>query len=71
MAPADVLDEGAESAEPGEKQYHPDQQREHHQEPIASSAPAATPAETSVVAVSVAIVEVVETLIARLPPRAP
>jgi hypothetical protein len=39
-------------------------------EPIASSAPAATPAETRVVAVSVAMVEVVETLIARLPPRA-
>ena len=38
-------------------------------EPSASSEPAATPAETRVVAVSVAIVEVVDTLIAREPPR--
>jgi hypothetical protein len=37
-------------------------------DPTASSDPAATPADTSVVAVSVAMVEVVDTLMARLPP---
>ena len=35
---------------------------------IGSSEPAATPADTRVVAVSVAIVDVVDTLIARDPP---
>ena len=35
---------------------------------MGSSEPAATPADTSVVAVSVAIVDVVDTLIAREPP---